>query len=446
MIVKKFSADTENEAILLAQKELGNKAVVLNVKVLKQRGIFKLFKKDKVEVTAALEEDEFANKVRSEADDAGSNFDRTKTETKTFDAYAESLTSAKNSKKIDDIYSKGSHVDYSVSDKTGKVTDAKALEDKLDSLQSLLTGKFNKDELEFIKELDGDEADQEEVDFDKPKAKLKEKNAKNVRFLKMIYQKLVDNEVDAKYADELIGSIENSLKNESDLNSILAAVYQKIILKLGEPISIEKQDDDKKTRIIFFIGPTGVGKTTTIAKIASHIKLDEHKKIAFITSDTYRIAAVEQLNTYAAIIDSPVEVIYAADELKDACERLKAFDYILVDTAGRSHKASEQVDELKDFIDEAKKLEKDFSCDTYLVLSITTKYRDLKDIVERYKDIKDWSVIFTKLDETVSLGNILNIRILTGAPLSYTTSGQNVPEDIELIDEQSLARQLLGGD
>lgn len=278
MIVKKFSADTENEAILLAQKELGNKAVVLNVKVLKQRGIFKLFKKDKVEVTAALEEDEFANKVRSEADDAGSNFDRTKTETKTFDAYAESLTSAKNSKKIDDIYSKGSHVDYSVSDKTGKVTDAKALEDKLDSLQSLLTGKFNKDELEFIKELDGDEADQEEVDFDKPKAKLKEKNAKNVRFLKMIYQKLVDNEVDAKYADELIGSIENSLKNESDLNSILAAVYQKIILKLGEPISIEKQDDDKKTRIIFFIGPTGVGKTTTIAKIASHIKLDEHKK------------------------------------------------------------------------------------------------------------------------------------------------------------------------
>lgn len=107
MIVKKFSADTENEAILLAQKELGNKAVVLNVKVLKQRGIFKLFKKDKVEVTAALEEDEFANKVRSEADDAGSNFDRTKTETKTFDAYAESLTSAKNSKKIDDIYSKG---------------------------------------------------------------------------------------------------------------------------------------------------------------------------------------------------------------------------------------------------------------------------------------------------------------------------------------------------
>ena len=263
----------------------------------------------------------------------------------------------------------------------------------------------------------------------------------NYKFLQLIYNKLIDNEVDSRYADEIIGEIENSLKKESNLDSILSAVYQKIILKLGKPKTITLGD---KAKVIFFIGPTGVGKTTTIAKIASSFKIEKEAKVAFITADTYRIAAVEQLNTYASIIDCPVSVVYSVEDMNRSLSEYKDYDLILVDTAGRSHKAEAQMDELKAFIAEVAQREDEFDFECYLTLSMTTKYKDLRNIADKYDDV-DWAVIFTKLDETCSLGNILNVRMLTDRQLSYTTSGQNVPDDIEDINEQGVAKQLLGG-
>ena len=194
-----------------------------------------------------------------------------------------------------------------------------------------------------------------------------------------------------------------------------------------------------------FIGPTGVGKTTTIAKIASAFKLEKQAKVAFITSDTYRIAAVEQLNTYASIIDCPVSVVYTNDELVECVDKYKNYDLIMIDTAGRSHKAEGQMEELEDLVGVLKQKKDEFDLDIYLTLSITTKYKDLMSICDRYKNISDWGLIFTKLDETCVMGNMLNIELYTGAPLSYTTSGQNVPNDIEIIDKQALAKHLLGG-
>ena len=271
---------------------------------------------------------------------------------------------------------------------------------------------------------------------------LKERESKNHKFLSLIHKKLIDNEVSPEYADEIIADIEKSLKKESNIDSILSAVYQKIILKLGEPDLIETGN---KTNVVFFIGPTGVGKTTTIAKVASKFKLEKQAKVAFITSDTYRIAAIEQLNTYASIIDCPVSVVYSADEITKALDEYKGYDLILVDTAGRSHKATEQMEELTDLLNTVKENNSDFNIKIYLTLSITTKYRDLENITKTYSDIDGWSVIFTKLDETCTLGNILNIRLLTDAKLSYTTSGQNVPNDIEAINKQAVTKQLLGG-
>ena len=245
-----------------------------------------------------------------------------------------------------------------------------------------------------------------------------------------------------KYADEIIADIEASLKKESNIDSILSAVYQKIILKLGEPRTISLGD---KPKVIFFIGPTGVGKTTTIAKIASHFKLEKYTKVAFITSDTYRIAAVEQLNTYASIIDCPVNVAYSPDEMDECLDEFKTYELILVDTAGRSHKSEEQMEELDKLIETVEQRKDEFDFEIYLTLSVTTKYKDLVNIADKYKHIKDWAIIFTKLDETCSLGNMLNMKLYTGEPLSYTTSGQNVPNDIEVINEQRLAKLLLGG-
>lgn len=441
MIVKKFQAPTEMEAIIKAREELGSTAVVLNIKSIKQRGLARLFKKDAVEVTAALEEKDIVDGINKNKP--------------VFDNNTASGQEAKPERMINQSMVSGgtSSTINLIADDNTAVSSASAIEQKLDSLHNLLQnqGSLNSDmsssgsqgktvaasaytkRMSDIKEdISGAAGENKQV---------KERENANYKFLQLIYKKLIDNEVDSRFADEIIGEIENSLKKESNLDSILAAVYQKIILKLGKPKTIEMGD---KAKVIFFIGPTGVGKTTTIAKIASSFKIEKEARVAFITADTYRIAAVEQLNTYASIIDCPVSVVYSVEDMNKSLSEYKDYDLILVDTAGRSHKATEQMDELKAFIEEVAQRADEFDFECYLTLSLTTKYKDLKSIADKYDDV-DWAVIFTKLDETCSVGNILNIRMLTDRPLSYTTSGQNVPDDIEVINEQGIARQLLGG-
>lgn len=221
------------------------------------------------------------------------------------------------------------------------------IEKKLDSLHSLLENQISNKNSSNRQPQVKEAANETAATQEDGRKIVKERENANFKFLQLIYKKMVDNEVDAKYADEIIGDIGASLKKESNIDSILAAVYQKIILKLGEPRTIKQTD---KPKVIFFIGPTGVGKTTTIAKIASHFKLEKYTKVAFITSDTYRIAAVEQLNTYASIIDCPVSVAYSADEMDECLDEFKNYELILVDTAGRSHKSEEQMEELDDLI------------------------------------------------------------------------------------------------
>lgn len=333
---------------------------------------------------------------------------------------------------------------------------ASAIEQKLDSLHDLLQNQsLNKPSdmqgtvsnpysgvAGSVRSLYNDDTDIKHTSSDNTeRQQVKQRENANYKSLQLIYKKLIDNEVDSRYADEIIGEIENSLKKESNIDSILSAVYQKIILKLGKPRTITLSD---KAKVVFFIGPTGVGKTTTIAKIASSFKLEHEAKVAFITADTYRIAAVEQLNTYASIIDCPVSVVYSVEDMDKSLTDYKDYDLILIDTAGRSHKADDQMDELKSFIEQVVQRKDEFDFESYLTLSVTTKYKDLKSIADKYDDV-DWSIIFTKLDETCSLGNILNMRMLTDRPLAYTTSGQNVPNDIEVINEQWIAKQLLGG-
>lgn len=454
MIVKKFQAPTEMEAIVKAREELGSTAVVLNIKTIKQRGFARLFKKDVVEVTAALEEKDITD---------GINKSRP-----TFDNSLNSQQGSGVHMINQSMVSNGSTSSINlVADDDISVTSASAIEQKLDSLHNLLQNQgsaassFNRSQPGNVPDRTGIQQDYRSAQAPVAEGYMKrmsdirddisgenieiqqvrQRENVNYKFLQLIYNKLIDNEVDSRYADEIIGEIENSLKKESNLDSILSAVYQKIILKLGKPKTITLGD---KAKVIFFIGPTGVGKTTTIAKIASSFKIEKEAKVAFITADTYRIAAVEQLNTYASIIDCPVSVVYSVEDMNRSLSEYKDYDLILVDTAGRSHKAEAQMDELKAFIAEVAQREDEFDFECYLTLSMTTKYKDLRNIADKYDDV-DWAVIFTKLDETCSLGNILNVRMLTDRQLSYTTSGQNVPDDIEVINEQGVAKQLLGG-
>ena len=268
MIVKKFEARTETEAVMRAKEDLGAQAVVLNVKTIKQRGIFRLFRRDKVEITAALEEREFVQEINEK-------------------------------KPVLENKPKGK-IDLRADEKIDVIPASDEIERKLDNLSEMLKSRIKENTEEKHPDRMEDNTFNDETDDPRQRAMNN-----NIKTLRLVYNKLIDNEVDEKYANDIVNEIENSLKKESNIDSILAGVYQKIILKLGEADTIRIGDTRK---VVFFVGPTGVGKTTTIAKIASKYKLNEHKKVAFITSDTYRIAAVEQLNTYANILDVPVRV------------------------------------------------------------------------------------------------------------------------------------------
>ena len=406
MIVKKYTGKDETEAVMKAKDDLGSNAVVLNVRTMKQRGLAKVFKKDFVEITAALEEKDFAQNVNNNKP----TFSRVSSEA---------------------IKKQQSQINLLADDRadTNAPKQSEIIEKKLDSLHDMLRNQMVKEE----------ETDKKED----TKPAVRPENNANFKSLKLIYNKLLENEVSEKYANAIINDIENSMKKESNLDSILASVYQKIILKFGEPEAIE---DDDRRKIVFFIGPTGVGKTTTIAKLASDFKLTRSKSVAMITADTYRIAAVEQLNTYASILDVPVNVIYSPSEIVESIEELSDYQMIFVDTAGRSHKNAEQRDEIIEMISNVRNSGIDADIIIFLVMSVTTKYRDMVNICDAYKSLNAYRLLFTKLDETDSVGNILNIKLYTGAPISYTTCGQNVPDDIESVDVQKLAKSLLGGE
>ena len=270
--------------------------------------------------------------------------------------------------------------------------------------------------------------------------KASPKNLENFKFMKMLYRTMLNNDVNEKYVNQILDEAEKVTNSGSNVDIILSNVYQKMILKLGEPNCIDLSG--KKPHVIFFVGPTGVGKTTTIAKIAAKYKVEHDKKVAMLTADTYRIAAAEQLKIYANILDAPVKIIYSAEELNQSLETLAEYDLVFVDTAGFSHKNEEQREDIKKLVNG---LDLKYEKEVYLVLSATTKYKDLMEIVDIYREIAEYKIIFTKLDETTSFGNILNIRLYSGADLSYMTNGQSVPDDLEVFNTQMVVKQLLGG-
>lgn len=265
----------------------------------------------------------------------------------------------------------------------------------------------------------------------------------NHEFIKTLYNILLAHEVDEVYINRIISGMGNIIRSDNSLDFLIANVYQKIVLLLGNPDPIEIPENPmKRPQIVFFTGPTGVGKTTTIAKIASDFKIKRRNEVALITTDTYRIAATEQLQVYADILKVPMTIAYTPDDVSNGIQNYRDKDLILIDTVGFSHKNKEQKDNLSAFL---AKIPESKDAKVYLVLSTTTKYTDIKEIIDSYRELTDFDIIFTKLDETDSYGNILNARLYSGKSLSYVTTGQNVPDDISLIDVQALTKTLLGG-
>lgn len=211
------------------------------------------------------------------------------------------------------------------------------------------------------------------------------------------------------------------------------AGYLGEVMNFSEGIKLNKHG----VRIVALIGATGVGKTTTLAKIAARFVLENNIRAALITADTYRISAVEQLKTYSDIIGLPLEIVYSPDELKVAIHKHRDKDLILIDTAGRSQHNEYQMQELQEFLAAAPHIEK------HLVMSATTKNRDAADILEKFSVCDPDRVIFTKTDETSSVGLILNCLKDKKIALSFLTNGQSVPDDIVPATPEKLAALLL---
>ncbi|SHH26966.1 flagellar biosynthesis protein FlhF [Caloranaerobacter azorensis DSM 13643] len=253
----------------------------------------------------------------------------------------------------------------------------------------------------------------------------------------MAYKRiLVKKGVEEYIADEILNKINERFNVEDkDDKSIRDIIRYHIIEYLGNP---EPIDLSKPNKIIFFIGPTGVGKTTTLAKIASKICLYEKLEVGIINADTYRIGAAEQIKTYGDILSIPVNNIYDIEDIYKVMSKLKDKEIILIDTAGRNHKDNEKIEEIRNLINSVNNKE------VYLVLSATSSMDTIKSVIDKYRNIQEYKIIFTKLDEVDNLGIILNTRYYSDKPLSYFTTGQNVPDDIEIADVNKLSKYLIG--
>jgi len=366
MRVKRFVADTMQQAIAQVKADFGPEAVILHTKKIRRRGLLGWFGRPKVEVIAATE-GRPQNRKPSGARAAQAQFK------------AESAAAAELAR----------------------------VREELDAIRRAIT-----DHGAERRPLSG------AVDS--------------------VRRTLLEQEVQEEFVQEVLAAVEAQGTKEQTEDRDWVRSKARSVLTSGIVCADPWRLADEK-RVHCLVGPTGVGKTTTIAKLAANYALLAEKRVALVTVDTYRIAAVEQLKTYAEIIGVPVDVAFTPAELKAAIDRRSDYDLILVDTAGRSQKNKMQMAELRAFLDVID------DPLIHLVISGTTRARDMFDIVERFSQFPISHLIVTKLDETSSFGILYNLCRLTGLPLSYVTNGQSVPDDIEVAESERIADIILGG-
>lgn len=386
MKIKRYMGKDTQEALLKVKMDLGNNAIILNTKKVRQKGIKKYFTSPMIEVMAAIDDDTVKTRER----------ELVKT-----DVRPNIVTNDKNI----------------LSQKEEKITD---LENKVNNIENLL------DKILVIMKPDKKETEETQKDNEKRLPQI----------CQLLYNNLLNNEVDQDIARNIIEQVQkkSNARSVNDASLVMQSVITSMLGK-SEPISFRQ---DGKPTVIVFVGPTGVGKTTTLAKLAATYMLSYNKKVGFITADTYRIAAVDQLKTYAEILGIPLSIAYSVTEISKEINSYSDRDIIFIDTAGCSHRDKQKFEELKSLVQTCQ------ADHVFLVLSSTVSSKNCKDIISNYSFIPDYKLIFTKLDETPVYGNILNAKCFANKSLSYVTAGQNVPDDIEIANIDRLSKNLLG--
>ncbi|MBF1051395.1 MAG: flagellar biosynthesis protein FlhF [Peptostreptococcaceae bacterium] len=399
MQVKKFIGESTASVMALIKKEFGEDAIILQTNKIKTGGFLGFFQKEEIEIIAALDnESRVDTRLRKNIqkkqpinNDAISDRD--------FKSHINNMNEIRQSKMenhpIENSLVSKENKNIEIKRDDANKNEAKEVKKDIDEIKNTvkeLSKKINdtfrtpQEEEEYIKE-------QEEI------------------------AKLNSTGISLDLSKEIVTNVKKSGKNIS---------YDSVCLEIEKMLSNSiKINYTQNKKYIIFIGSTGVGKTTTLAKIASKEAMEKRKKIGFLTLDTYRISAVEQLKTYAEILSSPIEIAYEIRDLVASIDRLSNRDLVFIDTAGRSHNNKGQVDDIKNVLKniENKKV--------YLVLSANINMEDMFDIIETYNFVDDYEIIVTKMDETKRHGNLLNLMMKTGKKISYTAFGQNVPDDIE---------------
>lgn len=376
MIIKTFEANNLQEAIKKIKKELGEEAVIISTRKVKKGSFFSFFKREIIEVTAAIEHTD--NVKKSD--------------------FSQLIESQKKEQKNENLEEKIQHLENLL-----KSTTKNPLQDVVESIKNDLDNL--KSSLSYMAKKEG------EIDiYNLPLSVQKYFNLMNEKGINKKYSfKIAKALYDNLYAEKL--------KDENytiEYLSVLLSQFFKVI----EPIE----------QIVVLTGPTGVGKTTTIAKLAAIEKLKNKKKVSIITTDTYRIGAVDQLLTYSKIMEIPMQVCITKADLQKAINDFSTYDKVFIDTVGRSQK-------------DIKRLEESFSLfkdqngmHVSLVLALNTKEDDCMEIYDKFSKLKIDSILLTKLDETNTPGTMLNFAVKTKKPISFISFGQDVPDDIVKAD------------
>jgi flagellar biosynthesis protein FlhF len=403
MKVKRYEGKSEAALMPVIIEEMGEGATIISVKQKPKTGFFSFFRKPSVIITAACEDDaEFINLLSNTESKAAK--------------FAPPLVERKP---------------LSVDLTESKTNSSESIEESM----SILLKEARKVATQIEQE---NKQASSRPDAPAPVKKSTDKKEYEHSMVQLFYDTMLEQEVMPDVAAHILRELESvDEKSQVDVRVLIKAVYSSIVDILKGPTLIDTNKGE--AQVVIFMGPTGVGKTTTIAKLSSILTLKHNLKIGLITADTYRIAAVEQLKTYADILGLDIRVVYSPSEMDEHLKALRAkCDIVLVDTAGRSHKHADSMDELKHLLDAIPDSKR------YLVVSVTTRYKDLCKIVNVFDQQTDFNLIFTKLDEADTLGSLMNICCLAGKKAAYVTFGQNVPDDLEAIKPDKIAKSLLG--
>ncbi len=456
----KIRAKTYNEAMMKLKADYGDEAIPISHKYVKEGGLFnsKFFSKQVVELTAGVQEGRStAGKINRK-----STFDFTVGDKKGSSGYGPGSTAAEKksdvklsgeinmdniNRRIDDL---NSNLNDLISKKSGNIGKDTAKEKKAEKKKNYnVYSKSSAAQKNESKDSDHTEKEPAEAGF------LRDESVHRIKKPEVSAEKTDKNEAgEISYLKRYDDLLEKNDFNNSDRSKILSEVRDKISKEeLRDRYKIEKSlkeliksrivttgpiQTGNNKKVIMFVGPTGVGKTTTMAKLGALYSLRKGKKVVFITIDNYRIAATEQLKKYAEIMKIPIHAVNDQKDFKDIISREKA-DIIMIDTSGRSHKNSVKILEMKEFTDQV-----DYDFEKVLCVSANIKKADLNEIFRSFDVIDLNSIIITKVDETSFVGNVIDIADKYNKPISYYTNGQEVPNDIEVADSDKIVDMMFG--